>query len=52
MVDFKGKVLYVFLLIMLLVLSVGFGFFKMRGFNINVDNVSALDFANEYVFCK
>ncbi len=50
MVDFKGKVLYVFLLIMLLVLSVGFGFFKMRGFNINVDNVSALDFANEYVF--
>ena len=49
MVDFKGKVIYVFLLFLLLVISIGFGYFKMQGFSTNVDNISALEFAKECV---
>ena len=49
MVDFKGKVIYVFLLLLLLVISIGFGYFKMQGFSTNVDNISALEFAKECV---
>lgn len=50
MVDFKGKIIYVFLLVLLLVMSVGFGYFKMQGFNTKIDNVTALEFAKDLIY--
>lgn len=50
MVDFKGKLLYVLCLFFLIVLGIGFGYFKFKSSNLEINNISAYEYAKDYIF--
>lgn len=49
MVDFKGKILYVLCLIALVILGIGFGYFKVKKTDVDINNITALEYVKEYI---
>ena len=51
MVDYKGKIVYIFCLVLFAILGIGVGYFKtVKLSGVELNNTTALDYAREYVF--